>query len=248
VSNYMDALAIYEIAEARNRILNPIGDRELLRLGAATGIGPGGRVLDLGCGKAELLCRWAEAYGCGGEGVDLSPVFLAAGRARADELGVADRVILRQADASTYRPATAGYDVGVCLGATWIGGGTVGMIGLLRRWTRPGGLVVIGEPYWAQPPTDEARAALGIAPGRFASLDGLQDRFAQAGMEAVEQVLAGESGWERYRSSHWRVLEGRPDDSLTETLRAFRDRERARHETYGPRFLNWAAFVLRPVQ
>ena len=62
-------------------------------------VGPGTRVLDLACGKGELVCRWAEWFGASGTGVDLSEVFLAAARARATELGVTDRITFVHGDA-----------------------------------------------------------------------------------------------------------------------------------------------------
>ncbi len=33
-----------------------------------------------------------------------------------------------------------------CLGATWIGGGVVGTIGLLAESLRTGGIILVGEP------------------------------------------------------------------------------------------------------
>jgi cyclopropane fatty-acyl-phospholipid synthase-like methyltransferase len=39
-----------------------------------------------------MLARWAQRHGITGTGVDISEVFLPAARARAAELGVADRL------------------------------------------------------------------------------------------------------------------------------------------------------------
>ncbi|MDH7504441.1 MAG: methyltransferase domain-containing protein [Verrucomicrobiota bacterium] len=41
------------------------------------------RLLDLGCGRGELLTRWAAQYGIGGTGVDISAAFLKEARRRA---------------------------------------------------------------------------------------------------------------------------------------------------------------------
>src|SRR6516165_4205397 len=43
-------------------------------------------------GSSEMLCTWARDYRVTGTGVDISTVFIAAARARATELGVADQV------------------------------------------------------------------------------------------------------------------------------------------------------------
>ena len=54
------SLRHHEIAEAGHRILNPFTEDKLRLLGEVTRVGPGTRILDLACGKGELLCRWAE--------------------------------------------------------------------------------------------------------------------------------------------------------------------------------------------
>ena len=52
------SLRHHEIAEADHRILNPFTDDKLRLLGEVAGVGPGTRVLDLACGKGEMLGRY----------------------------------------------------------------------------------------------------------------------------------------------------------------------------------------------
>lgn len=61
------------------------------------------RVLDLASGSGEMLCTWARDHGVTGSGVDISTVFTEQARARADELGVADRVNFIHGDALMKR-------------------------------------------------------------------------------------------------------------------------------------------------
>lgn len=70
------SLRFHEISEAGHRILNPFTEDKLRLLGEVSGVRPGTRILDLACGKGELLCRWAECFDSEGVGVDISPVFL----------------------------------------------------------------------------------------------------------------------------------------------------------------------------
>ena len=67
-------LRFHEIAEAYHRILNPFTEDQLMLLGEICRLRPGIRQLDLACGKAEMLSRWAQKYGTSGVGVDISPV------------------------------------------------------------------------------------------------------------------------------------------------------------------------------
>ncbi|HLU60250.1 MAG TPA: class I SAM-dependent methyltransferase [Pseudonocardia sp.] len=245
----LSVLELHEIAEADHRILNPFTDAHLMELAAVARVGPGTRVLDLACGKGELLCRWAQELGSTGVGVDLSPVFTAAARARAAELGVADRVAFVQGDAAAYRPEPGGFDIAACIGATWIGGGVGGTIELLRAAVRPTGLVLVGEPFWREPPTAQARAAFG-EPDPFTDLPGLLDRFEDAGADLVEMVLTDEHGWDRYVAAQWwalrRWLDEHPGDPAAEQVRAFRDESRRAHLAHQRRYLGWGVFVLRP--
>jgi SAM-dependent methyltransferase len=238
----------HEIAEADHRILNPFTEEKLLLLGEVSRIGPGTRILDLACGKGEMLCRWADAFESTGHGVDLSEVFLTAARRRAAELEVADRVGFEHGDAGRYR-ADGVFDVVACLGATWIGGGLTGTIELLRRAVVPGGLLLVGEPYWIDEPPQAAYEALGCAPDDFASLAGTLDRFTAADVELVEMVLADPDSWDRYVASQWWTvhewLTANPGHPDARAMREFAGDARRSHLTYLRRFLGWGVFVLR---
>ena len=137
--------------DAADRNLDPLTDVQLMELGEVTRIVPGTRVLDLACGKGEMLCRWAQALGCSGVGVDLSAVFAAAARARAVELGVSHQIVIEDGDAGVYAPEPGSFDVACCVGATWIGCGVVGTIEVLRRAVTSSGVVLIGEPIEQRP-------------------------------------------------------------------------------------------------
>lgn len=245
----MDILAQHEIAEAGHRILNPFTEDKLMLLGSLCRLEPGQRQLDLACGKGEMLCRWAQRYGTGGLGVDISEVFLAAARDRAAELGVADRVAFQHGDAAEAVPTTADYDIVSCIGATWIGGGLAGTIELMRPALRPDGLLLVGEPYWTEPPPDGVPAALGVDPDEFATLPGTLDRFVAAGTELVEMVLADPDSWDRYVAAQWwtveRWLREHPEHPNVTAMREYLVISRRSHLAYQRRYLGWGVFVLR---
>src|SRR5262245_50920445 len=68
------------------------GDIVRLRLTAES------HLIDLGCGACGPLTFLMAQTGCAGTGVELSPAALRVGLARAEELGVAARLSVQQAD------------------------------------------------------------------------------------------------------------------------------------------------------
>jgi SAM-dependent methyltransferase len=244
------SLRHHEIAESGHRILNPITEEKMMLLGEICRLREGQRQLDLACGKGEMLARWAERYGTGGVGVDLSEVFLTAARLRAAELGVAERLDFVRGDAGAYAAEPAAYDVVSCVGATWIGGGLGGTIELLRPALRPGGLMLIGEPYLTEPAPEEALEAMGFGPEEFTSLVGTSERFEAAGTELVEMVLADGDSWDRYVAEQWFAISDwlravPPDHRDAADMREFLAHSRRTHLEYQRRYLGWGVFVLR---
>ena len=154
------SLRFHEIAETNHHILNPFSEDKLMLLGEICRLKAGMHQLDLCCGKAEMLCQWARRWGIEGIGVDISKVFLAAAHERADEMGVSSQLTFIEADAGKYAAAPNSFDIVSCIGATWIGGGLVGTLKLMLPALKAGGLLLVGEPYWIEPPPEAAYAAM----------------------------------------------------------------------------------------
>ena len=229
--------------------MNPLSADKLRLIGRiCTAAGPT-RILDLCCGKAEMLCTWAVEHEISGVGVDISEVFLGAARQRAAELGVDDRVTLVHTDATTYVTEVAEqFDVVSCIGATWIGNGLMGTLELMRPRMKTGGLIAVGEPYWIDP-LPAGMSVLGIADEDYVSLAGTHQRFDEAGFDMVEMVLSNTDNWDRYVAAQWNTvdewLRQNPDDP---DAGALDDWIRAGQRSYlsvDRRYLGWGVFVLR---
>lgn len=246
------SLRFHEIAESTHRILNPFTEPQLDLLGEICHPDRGTRQLDLCCGKGEMLCRWSADYGIMGVGVDISTVFLEAAGKRSRELEVGERIQFVHGDAADYPEDHHQFDIVSCIGATWIGGGLAGTLELMKPALKDGNsLILVGEPYWIDPPPDEAYAAVvGGDREVFTDLSGTLARIESAGLELIEMVLATHEGWDRYEAMQWKAvsdyLRSHPDDPEADELRAWIQRARQSYMTYGRRYLGWGVFVLRP--
>jgi SAM-dependent methyltransferase len=239
----------FTIRERSHRIHNPLTSEKLATLGQALNPSPGARMLDLACGTGEMLCTWARDHQITGTGVDISTVFLAAARARAIELDVAEQVAFLHGDASNH-VADEPVDIGACIGATWIGDGVAGTVELLRRSLRADGMMLIGEPYWRREPSDQATVEACHANRKddFRPLPELLAQFGDLGCDVVEMVLADQDSWDRYVAAQWlnirRWLDANPDDELAERMRAELTTGPARYARYQREYLGWGVFAL----
>ncbi|MFM1722140.1 class I SAM-dependent methyltransferase [Rhodococcus sp. PAM 2766] len=245
----MDLPRIFTIRESSHRIHNPLTPKKFASLGRSLHLAPDTRVLDLASGSGEMLCTWARDLGFRGTGVDISSIFTKQARARAVELGVADRVKFVHGDASGH-VADEPVDLAACVGATWIGNGVAGTAELLARSLRPGGMMLIGEPYWRVTPPDveTAVACHATSVADFLPLPGLIEQFGELGCDVVEMMLADQEDWDRYTAAQWlnmrRWLDVNPEDQLAPGVRAELTAEPARYTRYLREYLGWGVFAL----
>jgi len=152
--------------------------------------------------------------------------------------------------------AAAGYvadgkvGVAACVGATWIGGGVAGTIELLEKSLSPGGIILIGEPYWLRlPPTeDAAKGCLAGSVSDFLPLPELLGSFGDLRYDVVEMVLADQEGWDRYEAAKWltmrRWLQANPGDDMAKEVQALLASEPRRYAAYTREYLGWGVFAL----
>ncbi len=245
----MDTWKYRRIAHRDHLVCNPTSESKLDELVALLDLPAGARVLDIACGKAELLCRIAERYGASGIGVDISPYEVETARNRVQERGLAGRVEIVQLDGAEYRADDASFDQAMCIGATWVWDGLNGTLDALSRWTRPGGLVVVGEAFWLRSPTPEYLAFTGMTAGMFGSHAENVAAGEAAGLALLYSVVSNPDDWDRYEGLQWRASESYaiecPDDPDVPELRERARDGREEYLRWGRDTLNWAMYLFR---
>ena len=127
-------------------------------LGLVPDVGPGARVLDVGCGTGAQTLVLAHSSPACIVAVDNHPPFIDVLNRSAHRLGIANRVQARVADMRRLDFADASFDLIWCEGAIY----SMGVEAGLREWRRllrRNGHVALTEVCWRKPAPPAACAA-----------------------------------------------------------------------------------------
>ncbi|HSC49630.1 MAG TPA: class I SAM-dependent methyltransferase [Gaiellaceae bacterium] len=237
----------YAVVESRHELQNPTSPEKIRLLGRRLGLDRSSRVLDVGGGRGGPAVLLASELGCHVTLVELSSEFAAVARERARAAGVGDLIEVVESDAREFAIEPGGYDVALCLGASFAFDGLVPTVRALAAAVPSRGLIAVGEPYWRAWPLPEA-----FAPEEgedFVPLAETVERIESAGVGVVSLIASSLDDWDRYESLKWLTLEewlaANPDDPQAEEFRERGRRERDRHLRWRRDLLGWAIFVCR---
>ena len=234
----------FVLAESLHTLQNPTSEEKLLLLGQRLQLSAESRILDVASGRGGPAVLLARTFGCAVHGVELSSDFHAVAVARAEEVGLADRVAFELADASTVEHQPASYDAALCLGASFVYGSLADTVERLAPAVKPGGYVVVGEPYWRRLPLPDDYE------GRhdpWTTLEGTVTIFETSGLPVVSVIASSKDDWDRYETLHWLAVEHwlaeNPGDPDAPEIRARYEREKRVYLRRGRDVLGWAIFV-----
>ena len=230
----------YAVAERYHDLQNPTSPEEIRQLGELLRLGPDLRVLDVACGTGGPAVLLASTFGCRITGVERSPDFVAWGRERISEAGLAERIDIVEGDASAYPLEPEAWDAALCLGATFVFHDLAGTIDALLPTVKPGGYLAVGEPYWRQWPLPREVDEMGYVP-----LDETIARITARGLALTGLIAASHDDWDRYKSLRWRAVEEYLSEHDDPELRDRHELERDKYLRWQRDLMGWAMFVAR---
>jgi SAM-dependent methyltransferase len=215
------------LAHAGMTIMNPLPPAKLDEVLALLDLPERARVVDLGCGKGDLLARIVGRYDVDAVGIDRDAQLLA-------EAPPGIRVIA--ADIQLWDRGRGAFDLVASVGSP-------ARLSSLAELVRPGGLVLYGDGYWRREPSAGYLEALGADADELSDYAGTIRRGAELGLTPLYAVSASVDDFDRYEWSWSRNGEryaaahpGEPGvDAFLEWIRAGRRRyvELGGRETLG---------------
>jgi SAM-dependent methyltransferase len=219
------------IAHRDHDYCNPISTAKIEQMLDLLSLDGGSRVLDLGCGRAELALRIIERFNSTVIAVDHSELMLDAARERAQWTGALNKLHLDDSDIRDYRADPETFHLTVMMGAGGISGGMAGICNQLKIWTKSGGYILIGEGYWQRKPHPDYVAFLGGGESEFLDHRGNVQAGIAAGLIPMHAATASPDEWDEYEWKYSRSIEHyageAPDDpdvpAMLERIRRWRD-------------------------
>jgi SAM-dependent methyltransferase len=246
----MDMWKYFGITHTDHTVMNPTNLAKTKELIECLRLPDNGRVLDVACGKAEFLCLVAERYEVTGTGLDLSPFTIEEARKNVAARGLKQRIELLHMDGGGYEPDPgATLDLASCIGGSWVYKGHKGTLEALSGMAKPGGLVLVGEPFWrTEPDADYLELT-----GQSADLCGTHWANVQTGVDLglslLYTVASNEDDWDRYEGLQWQAAEryaaDHPDDPDVKSLLQTSQKNRDAYLRWGRDCLGWAMYLFR---
>ena len=227
----MDRFKYSTISHRGLRYCNPFSAAKVESIIELLDLPPGGHILDIGTGKAELPIRLIERFQVEALGIDLSSPFLQEAHEQIALRIPQSTFTILEEDARTYQGEREAFDLASCLGACDIFGGFEKTLQHLAALVRPGGYILLGDGYWKQEPL---AAYLEAFQGSRSEMSTHAENVAAgvtAGLTPLYATVCNDDEWDRYEWLHLRNIElyarEKPDDpdvpALLERIRAWRD-------------------------
>jgi SAM-dependent methyltransferase len=244
----MDFWKLMDILHSKQLIMNPLRDEKLTRFCETLDLSANSRVVDIGCGKGEFLHRLYTMYGVSGVGIDKSPYCIEDCNEQKEKRAPEADIEYLLMDGKDYS-SDEKFDLASCIGASWIWDGIKGTLKALSDLTKPGGLIVLGEPYWLKEPSEEYLRLEECERDTFHSHRENVLIGDELGLTCVYTLASDLEDWDGYETPHWWAVseyaDTHPDDpdlpEIWENMRKYRET----YLKYGRDTMGWCLYIYR---
>ena len=141
------------------------------------------------------------------------------------------------------------FDLASCIGASWVFGGHAPTLEALTRMVKPGGTVVVGEPFWQEEPPEEYLKASGLAKDDIGSHVANAEAGEQRGLDLIHTIVSSKDDWDTYEGLQWyataEYVRNHPDDPDLPELIEGVEKARSAYLRWGRNVLGWAIYMFR---
>ena len=244
----MDPWKFYHVTHKYHLVCNPMSTAKLDEVIELLTINAEAAVLDIACGKGEMLTRLAERYEISGVGVDISPYFVADTKQKLQERVSDAQIKILNMDGADYKPDQL-FDLAMCIGASWVFKGHQGTLRNLMSMTKPGGLLLVGEPFWIKEPEEAYLVAENLTHDMFGTHYENVLVGEQEGLVPLYTVVSNQDDWDRYETLQWYATalyatENKDDPDVLHIL-ARVAHGRTNYLQWGRETLGWALYLFR---
>lgn len=204
----MDPFKITTIAHEKLTFCSPISGDDVAAMVAKIGLDNEAFVLDLGCGKGEVLRRIVARYpNVRAHGIDLNPAFIEQAEARARKLPGSAHVTFEVGDVKKMTVHAGSLNMVICIGSTHLFGTFAQALRSFNTMLRAGGIALVGHGYWKRRPDPVyLKHFFNSSESDFNDNAGNLKAALACGFNPMAAAVAGDVDWAAYERTWGETL------------------------------------------
>lgn len=240
----------FDITHKDHIFCNPTSVAKFEQIISLIRLQPGAKVLELATGKGEFITRMAELHAIQGTAIDISPYCIRDASAKVEARDTIGEVQFLEMNGAKFQPEEpASFDLTACIGASWIFAGHEGTLRALKEMTKPGGTIIVGEPFWLQPPDPAYLKSADLHAHTFGSHYENVLTGEQMGLKLLFTIASNQDEWDTYEGLQWNAAENyavdHPEDPDVPEVLETMNVKRREYLRWGRQTLGWAVYLFR---
>ena len=195
------------IAHRDHEFYSPLSTQKIDRVLNLIPLTPTDKVIDVGCGRAEMLIRLCERTGAQGIGIDFNPTFIQQAQQNAVGRITDNQIMWISKPVAEVDIEPTSLKAALCIGATHAFGNYHTTLTILSELVEPGGHILVGEGYWKTLPGQAYLDFLGATVDDYDTHANNIRAGANAGLKPLYAVVSSDDEWDHYEGLYARAIE-----------------------------------------